>query len=86
MIYDAPDQIGQKLPVKSCPIIRCPACRALGVHGNYDERTNRWSIFCNKCGTEMEIPSVGTDLESACELLNRAERLGYEVDKANGRR
>ena len=29
----------------------------------------------------MEIPSVGTDLESACELLNRAERLGYEVDQ-----
>ena len=72
--------------VKTCPITLCPACRRPGIHGRYDERTNKWSIFCNQCGTEMEIPSVGTDLESACELLNRAERLGYEVDKANGRR
>lgn len=72
--------------VKTCPITLCPACRRPGIHGHYDERTDKWSISCNKCGTEMEIPSVGTPLESACELLNRAERLGYEVDKANNRR
>lgn len=80
------DILGPNLPSRSCPVILCPACRRPGVNGWYDERTDSWSISCNKCGVEMEIPSVGTDLESACELLNRAERLGYEVDVANGRR
>lgn len=80
-MFDAPDQIGQRIPARSCPIVLCPACGSPNLRGNYDEYRDRWSIDCPKCGTEMEIPSAGTDLESACELLNRSERLKYEVNK-----
>lgn len=80
-MFDAPDLKGQNLPIRSCPVILCPACRSPEIKGRYDIMHDSWAIQCTKCGTEMEIPSVGTDLESACELLNRSERLGYEVDK-----
>ena len=51
------------------------------VRGHYNYLYFTWSIECSKCGTSLEIPQVGTDLESACELLNRSERLKYEVNK-----
>ena len=78
-MFDAPDQVTQTIPIRSCPIIKCPACGSLEITGNYNERRDSWSIECSSCGTGMEIQSVGTPLESACELVNRYEKLGYEV-------
>lgn len=69
--------------LRSCPIITCPACGSIDVHGNYDIHTNEWTIWCTRCGIEVAVPAGDmTDLEGACAVVNASEKLKYEVEKS----
>ena len=69
--------------LRSCPIITCPACGSIDVHGNYDDRSHAWSIWCTRCGIEVSVAAGDmTDLEGACAVVNASEKLKYKVEKS----
>lgn len=70
--------------LRATPRFRCPACGSPEAKGTIG--SSKVTIYCNKCGIEMERPRCGTELEDACEIINEAEKLRYKVDKYNDRR
>lgn len=69
--------------LRSNPIITCPACGSIDVHGDYDIKSMSWRIRCSRCGIEVSVPAYNmTDLEGACAVINASEKLKYEVEKS----